>query len=68
MKEILVIKNFTANGKSYIAGDVITGLNCRQIAKLNEYGYIKPLTYEDLVKIKRELEQPKKKEEKQWQI
>lgn len=60
MKEILVIKNFVANGKPYVKGDKITNLTYAQIVKLNERGFIEPLAYEDLVIIKRALEQPKK--------
>ena len=60
MKTIKVIKNFTANGKAYIVGDIITDLNYNQIVKLNERGFIEPLSYEDLTIIKRELEKPKK--------
>ena len=33
------------------------------ILELNELGFIEPLTYKDLVEIKRELEKPEKKEE-----
>ena len=63
MKQIKVIKNFVGNGKAYVVGDTITNLTFMQIAKLNELGYIEPLTYEDLAMIKRELEKPKNKEE-----
>ena len=66
MKPIKVIKNFVANDKAYIVGDEINDLTYTQIAKLNEMGFIEPLSYEDLTIIKRELEKPKKlyKEEK----
>ena len=60
MKQIKVIKNFTANDKAYVIGDIITDLTFMQIAKLNEMGFIEPLSYEDLAIIKRELEKPKK--------
>lgn len=60
MKQVKVKKNFTANGKSYIIGDTINDLTYMQIVKLNELGYIEPLSYEDLAIIKRELEKPKK--------
>lgn len=59
MKQIKVIKNFTANSKAYIIGDVITDMSYNQIVKLNELGFIEPLTFEDLAIIKRELEKPK---------
>lgn len=60
MKSIIAIKNFTANGKNYIANDEIKDMTYNQIVKLNEKGFIKPLSYEDLTIIKRELEKPKK--------
>ena len=66
MKKIIAIKNFTANGKMYIAGDELKGLKFEQIVKLNEQGFIEPLKYEDLVLIERELKNPSetiKKEE-----
>ena len=60
MKKIIAIKNFTANGKMYIAGDELKGLKFEQIVKLNEQGFIEPLKYEDLVLIERELKNPSK--------
>ena len=62
MKTIKVIKNFVANDKPYIVGDIITDLSYNQIVKLNENGFIEPLSYEDLTIIKRELEKGKKEE------
>ena len=59
MKKVIAKIDFTANGKYYIAGDEITGLNYNQIIKLNEKGLIEPLEYKDLVIIKRELENKK---------
>ena len=61
MKKVIASKNFEANNIKYIKGDEIKDLSYRQIAKLNEKGFIEPLTYEDLVLIERELN--KKKEE-----
>lgn len=60
MKKIIAKIDFTTNMGNYIAGDEITGLTYEQIVKLNEQGFIEPLTYKDLVLIEREL---KKKEE-----
>lgn len=51
--------NFELNGVSYIKGDEIKIKDINIIRKLNEKGYIEPLTYEDLVLLEREL----KKEE-----
>ena len=62
MKKIIAKMNFTANDKDYIKGDEIKGLNYRQIVKLNEKGFIEPLQYEDLVLLKRELENEMKEE------
>lgn len=60
MKKIIARVDFQAfiNGNlhSHIKGDEITGLTYEQIVKLNEQGFIEPLTYKDLVLIKRELE------------
>ena len=61
MKKVIAKIDFTANGVNYIKGDEINDLNIEQIAKLNEKGFIEPLTYKDLVLIERELN--KKKEE-----
>lgn len=57
---IIAKVNFTTNIGNYVKGDEIKGLTYEQIVKLNEKGLIEPLSYKDLVLIKRELEQPKK--------
>ena len=61
--KIIAKVDFTTNVGNYIKGDEITGLDYNQIIKLNENGLIEPLSYRDLVLIKRELEKPNKKEE-----
>ena len=61
--KIIAKVDFTTNIGSYIKGDEITGLDYNQIVKLNEKGLIEPLSFRDLVLIKRELEKPIKKEE-----
>ena len=61
MKKVIAKVDFSTNIGNYIAGDEITGLSYEQIVRLNEKGFIEPLTYKDLVLIKRELE--RKKEE-----
>lgn len=63
MKKIIAKKDFTLNGKSYIAGDELKNLYIWQIKKLNEIGYIEPLEYKDLVLIERELEHKEEKDE-----
>ncbi len=47
--------DFTLNGKFYSKGEEVEG-NIKQIAKLNELGYIEPLTRKEL----EELKEPKK--------
>ena len=61
MKKVIAKIDFTTNNEEYIVGDEINNLSYEQIVKLNEKGFIEPLSYKDLVLIKRELE--KKKEE-----
>ena len=58
--KIIASKDFTSNKGNYIKGEEVKDLNYEQIVKLNELGFIEPLTYKDLVLIEREL---KKKEE-----
>lgn len=58
--KIIAKKDFTSNLGNFIKGDELKGLTYNQIVKLNELGLIEPLSYKDLVLIKRELE---KKEE-----
>ena len=63
MKKIIAKIDFTSNIGNYVAGDEINNLTYEQIIKLNELGFIEPLTYKDLVLIKRELKNPKLKKE-----
>lgn len=63
MKKIIAKVDFTSNIGDFIAGDELNDLAYEQIVKLNEKGYIEPLTYKDLVLIKRELKNPKFKKE-----
>lgn len=60
MKQVVVKKDFVAQGKNYIKGDILDNLTIEQIKILNEKGYIEPLTYEDLVLIERQLEKGEK--------
>jgi len=59
--KIIAKIDFTTLKGSYVKGDEITDLTYEQIVKLNEKGFIEPLTYKDLVLIEREM---KNKEEK----
>lgn len=60
MKVIAKI-HFEFNGIKYLANEEVKVDNIKQVIKLNELGYIKPLNYEQLTLIERELN--KKKEE-----
>lgn len=54
--KIIAKADFSTNKGNFIKGDEIKGLNYEQIVKLNEKGLIEPLSFKDLVLIKRELE------------
>lgn len=54
--KIIAKIDFKANGKEFIAGDEVKDFDYKQIVKLNELGFIEPLSYKDLVLLKRELE------------
>lgn len=53
--KIIAKINFIFNGKKYLADEEVKLDNIKQVIKLNELGYIKPLTYEELVLIERQL-------------
>ena len=61
MKKVIVKKDFSTNKGDFVVGDELTDLTIEQIMKLNEKGFIEPLSYKDLVLIERELN--KKEEE-----
>ena len=61
MKKIIAKIDFRLNNIDYIKGDEILTDNITTIIKLNEKGYIEPLTYRDIVLIKRELENKEEK-------
>lgn len=61
--KIIAKIDFGLNGEYYIKGDEIKNLNYEQIAQLNELGYIEPLSYKDLILIKRELANKNEKED-----
>lgn len=62
MKKIIAKINFSINDVDYIAKEEVDIKNYETIVRLNEKGYIEPLTYEDLVLIQRELKKNKKEE------
>lgn len=61
MKSVKAIKDFTLDGVDYIQGDNIEVNNIQQIVRLNEKGFIEPLSRKEIVLIQRQLN--KKEEE-----
>ena len=61
--KIIAKRHCEFNGVKYLKGEEIKVDNIKQVIKLNELGFIEPLTYEELVKIERLL---KDKEEQKW--
>ena len=61
--KIIARINFIFNGTPYLKDEEVKVENIEQVRKLNELGYIKPLQYEELVKMERLL---KDKEEQKW--
>ena len=59
--KIIAQINFEFNGIKYLKGEEVKIDNIKQVYRLNELGYIKPLNYDELTLIERELK--KKKEE-----
>lgn len=56
MKKVIAKKDFILNGNNYIVGDEVKIDNIEAITKLNEKGFIEPLSYKDLVILKREIQ------------
>lgn len=57
MTKIIAKEDFILNGVKYIKGDEINIKDLYVINKLNEKGFIEPLTYRDLVILERELKE-----------
>ena len=55
MKSIKAKKDFTLNNVDYFVGEEIKINNISDIIKLNEKGFIEPLTRKDIALIQREL-------------
>lgn len=57
--------DFILNGKFYEKGKEveITGIKYEEVVKLNEKGYIYPLTTKELYEIRKKIENPIKKKE-----
>ena len=59
MIKIIAKKDFTRNGEPIFAGDELKVNTVEELVKLNEKGFIEPLTLKDIVQFKKELENPK---------
>lgn len=65
MKAIKVKQDFSVDGKFYFAGDTIEDkIKYETLVKINEKGYIEPLTLKELTQYQRDMNKPKKEEEK----
>ena len=63
MKPIKIKRDFTMNNEYYFKGDTLErNLTYEQIVKLNEKGYIEPLSIKDLQEIKKGNKIEKKEE------
>lgn len=58
--KIIASQDFTLGGEFYFTGDEVKIKDFDRIVKLNEKGFINPLTLKDLVQIQKELNAPKK--------
>ena len=59
--KIIAKIDFSSNIGNYVKGEEIKDLTYEQIVKLNEKGFIEPLSFSDLTLIKRELDDKKNK-------
>ena len=59
MIKIIAKKDSTKNGEYVFAGDEVKTNDINEIVRLNEKGFIEPLTFKDIVQLKKELENPK---------
>lgn len=60
MIKIIAKKDFTRNGEYVFVGDEIKANDINEIVRLNEKGFIEPLTLKEIIQFKKELENPKK--------
>lgn len=58
--KLIAKKDFSIDSNFYAVGDEVYCKDFNKIVKLNEKGFIKPLSTKELFKIKKELETPKK--------
>ena len=62
--QLKVKQDFSVNGTFYLAGDTIEEkLPLHIVNKLNEKGYIEPLSIKDMMEYDREFNKPKKDKE-----
>jgi hypothetical protein len=54
MKSVKAIKDFTLNGVDYFKGDEVEVKDIKDIVKINEKGFIEPLTRKDIVFLERQ--------------
>ena len=59
MIKIIAKKDFTRNGEPIFVGDDVKVNSVEELVKLNEKGFIEPLTLKEIVQFKKELENPK---------
>ena len=60
MIKIIAKKDFTRKGEPIFAGDEVKVNTVEELVKLNEKGFIEPLTLKEIVQFKKELENPEK--------
>lgn len=60
MIKIIAKKDFTRNGEPIFANDEVEVNSVEELVKLNEKGFIEPLTLKEIIQFKKELENPKK--------
>ena len=59
MIKIIAKKDFTRKGEPIFAGDELKVNTVEELVKLNEKGFIEPLSFKEIVQFKKELENPK---------
>ena len=61
--KLIIQRDFVLNGKYYFENDEIEPNKIgtiQDISRLNENGFIKPLSLKELIKLEREMKQPQK--------
>ena len=58
MIKIIAKKDFTRKGEPIFAGDEVKVNSVEELVKLNEKGFIEPLSFKEIVQFKKELENP----------